>query len=337
MGFPRRVSLTITNVCNLRCAMCGQWSETGYMREPDRGREELTLADWKRLADEAADQGVSGVLIRGGEPFLFSGIMELLEYLRAKGLEVSLDTNGTLLEQFAAELARLDGIHMTVSVDGPEEIHDAVRGVKGSFRRIEKGLAALRASGAKISVAICFTISRYSYRGLGGMPEVARRLGVGTLVIVPYYYVPGAVGRKYEAELRALGCRAYSWRGFEHEDSGVDFEEFRRQLRRFRETLGSVQTYPYMDLREDEYRAWFADATTQVGPAECWMLDNLIDVQPDGEANFCVDFPDYTIGSVRESTIEELWNSERAERFREVRRKSPLAVCYRCGAKYMAK
>ncbi len=337
MGFPRRVSLTITNACNLRCAMCGQWSETGYLREPDRGREELTLEDWKRLVDEAASHGVSWVLIRGGEPFLFRGIMELLEYLRAKGLEVSLDTNGTLLERFAAELAQIDGIHMTVSVDGPEEIHDAVRGVKGAFGRIEKGLVALRASGSTIPVAICFTISRYSNRGLGDMPEVARRLGVGTLVIVPYCYVPEAVGRKYEEELRGLGCRAFSWRGFQHEDSGVDFEEFRRQLRRFRETLGSIETYPYMELSEDEYRAWFADATTQVGTPECRMIEELIDIQPNGEANFCVDFPDYTIGNVRDNTIEELWNGERAERFREVRRKGPLAVCYRCGAKYMAK
>jgi MoaA/NifB/PqqE/SkfB family radical SAM enzyme len=56
----------------------------------------------------------------------------------------------------------------------------------------------------------------------------------------------------------------------------------------------------------------------------------------DGPANFCVDFPDYSIGNVKAASIEELWNAGPAARFREYRRKRPLAVCHRCGAKYMS-
>ncbi|MGA3058459.1 MAG: radical SAM protein [Candidatus Limnocylindrales bacterium] len=341
MSFPQRVSLTITNACNLRCRMCGQWSETGYIRASGQRQPGLQLADWKRLVDEMADHGVSWVLVRGGEPFLFRGIMELLGYLRAKGLPTSVDTNGTFLRDYAADLVSLGDIHLTISVDGPEEIHDATRGVKGSFKMIEEGLAALRdaeeAGGRTIGRSICFTISPYSLQGLGDMPEVARRLEIPTISIDPYYYFPEAVGRRYEQELRDhLGCRAFSWVGFQHEDSGVDFEEFRRQLGKFRATLGSVKVFPYMDFSEDDYRTWFADATTPVGSPECWAIDDLIDIQPGGEANFCVDFPDYTLGNVRSSTIEELWNGERADRFREYRRQRPLAVCHRCGAKYMS-
>jgi radical SAM protein with 4Fe4S-binding SPASM domain len=69
---------------------------------------------------------------------------------------------------------------------------------------------------------------------------------------------------------------------------------------------------------------------------ECWNLDGLLDIQPDGEANFCLDFPDYSIGNVRSATIEALWNGERADRLREHRRRQPLAVCHRCGAKYIS-
>jgi MoaA/NifB/PqqE/SkfB family radical SAM enzyme len=65
-------------------------------------------------------------------------------------------------------------------------------------------------------------------------------------------------------------------------------------------------------------------------------VERLIDIQPNGDANFCVDFPDYCLGNVREATIEEIWNGDRAERFRDFRRENPLAVCYRCGAKYMS-
>jgi radical SAM protein with 4Fe4S-binding SPASM domain len=169
------------------------------------------------------------------------------------------------------------------------------------------------------------------------MPAIAKDLGVQTICIVPYYYVPQAVGWLYERELREnFECEAFSWRGFHHEESGVDFEVFLRELRTYRATLDGIEDYPYLRMSEEEYRTWFGDAVTPVGPTACASVEKLIDIQPGGEANFCVDFPDYSIGNVRESTIAELWNSPRAEKFREYRRKQPLAVCYRCGAKYMA-
>ncbi len=342
MAFPQSISLTITNHCNLRCRMCGQWSEEGYVRgDPGRLGREMGLGDWKRLVDELAAHGITGLLLRGGEPFMFPGIVELLEHIRGKGIFISVDTNGTLLDRYAEDIVRLGGMHLTVSVDGPEEVHDAVRGVRGTFQRLKQGLARIAeleaAGGNKISRSICFTISQYNYRSLGAMPDVARSLGLGSIAIVPYYYFPEQLGREYERELQVLGCSAFSWVGFHHEDSGVDFEEFRRQYRRYQATLGEVYDYPYLKLSEDEYRAWFADPRTPVGPHQnCTNIEKLIDVQPDGSANFCVDFADYAIGSVKDASIEELWNGEHAERFRRLRRGKPLAVCYRCGAKYMS-
>ncbi len=319
--------------------MCGQWSQNGYVRRDGPGAV-MSLDEWRRVIDEMASHKVTWVLIRGGEPFLYPRIMELIEYLRAKGLPVSIDTNATLLSKYAADLVRIGGIELTVSVDGPEEIHDEVRGVKGSFQQIERGLQKLRElereAGRTIPRSICFTISRFSYRGLGCMPDVARRLGIGAISIVPYYWLPESVGLQYEAELRELGAAAFSWRGFFHETSGIDPVEFQEQLRRFYETLGDVTLSPFLDISERECLIWFADATTPVGPTACWLMDDLLDIQPGGEANFCVDFPDYSIGNVRAATIEELWNSESAKRFREYRRKQPLAICHRCGAKYMS-
>jgi MoaA/NifB/PqqE/SkfB family radical SAM enzyme len=342
MDFPGYVSFTITNACNLRCRMCGQWSAEGYMRAgAARRKPAMRLADWKRLVDEAAAHGIDGILIRGGEPFLAPGIIELLDHIAGKGIFTSIDSNGTRLAEVADDLVRIGRSHVTVSVDGPEEIHDAVRGVPGCFATIAKGIAAVkdaeRRRGTTISKSITFTISPWSYRGLGAMPDVARSLGIDSLCIAPYYYVPEALGRAYEKELQEeLGCRAFSWRGFHHETSGVDFEIFREQLRVYRASLGALTDYPYLPLSEDEYRVWFDDPAAPVRSPECPNVERLIDVQPTGDANCCVDFPDYSFGNVAEATLEELWNGERARRFRERRREKPFSACHRCGAKYMA-
>jgi MoaA/NifB/PqqE/SkfB family radical SAM enzyme len=217
MDFPGYVSFTVTNACDLRCQMCGQWSEHGYMRDAATRppKPSLAISDWKRLVDEAAAGGIGMILIRGGEPFLLPGIVELIEHIRSKGIFTCIDSNGMHLGEVAEDLVRIGQIHVTVSVDGTEATHDAVRGVPGCFQKIASNIATVkeveRRLGKTISKSITFTISPWSYRDLGAMPDVARELGLDQLCIVPYYYLPEALGRAYEKELGdEFGCRAFS-------------------------------------------------------------------------------------------------------------------------------
>jgi len=322
--------------------MCGQWSEEGYIYNRSKNPDSpMKLSDWKRLVDEIAAHHSPFILLRGGEPFLMPGIIELLEYIHSKGIFISIDTNGTFVEKYARDLMRIGNMHITFSVDGPEEIHDFVRNVKGSFKKTKEAIILLneleKGGEKKISKSICFTISPYSYRGLGEMPDVARSMSIPSMNIVPYYYFPAAVGKKYEEELSEnFNCDAFSWKGFHHEVSGVDFELFREAYRKYLANLGEIYDFPYMKFTEDEYGLWFSNPLTPVGSPACNNVEQLIDVQPNGDANFCVDFPDYSIGNVKQASIEEIWNGSRASQFRDYRRKSPLAICYRCGSKYMS-
>jgi MoaA/NifB/PqqE/SkfB family radical SAM enzyme len=342
MDFPEIVSFTVTNTCNLRCRMCGQWSAEGYIKNNaiDR-RSHMSIQDWKRLVDEAANYKIRFILIRGGEPFLLPGIMELIDHIKSKGIFLSIDTNGTVIDRYAADLVRFEGMHITFSVDGPEQIHDTVRGVAGSFKKTKENIALFndleKAKAKKISKSICFTISPYSYKGLGAMPDVARDLGISLMSIVPYFYVPADIGTLYEKELADhFGSTAYSWKGFHHDESGVDYTVFKEEHKKYLRNLGEVRNDPYMPLTEEEYKIWFEDSITPIGSPACMNVERLIDIQPSGDANFCVDFPDFSFGNAKDSSLKEIWISPRAEQFRTYRRKKPLAVCIRCGAKHIA-
>jgi radical SAM protein with 4Fe4S-binding SPASM domain len=206
---------------------------------------------------------------------------------------------------------------------------------------VRAGLARLQeleaATGVSISKSLNFTILPWSVPGLGAMPDVARSLGVKIMAIVPYYYFPASIGERYSQELMThFGCPAFSWRGFHHETSGVDFALFRDQYRQYLENLGEVYNFPYMAFSEQDYQTWFEQPGAPVGNQHCTNVEKLIDIQPNGDANFCVDFPDYIFGNVRQETIQSIWNGERAQRFREYRRAQPLAICHRCGAKFMS-
>ncbi len=342
MNFPQSISLTITNRCNLRCQMCGQWSAEGYIHcHPERMKDEMGLGEWKRVIDELAEHQIHSLLIRGGEPFIFPGILDLVEYIHAKDIFISFDTNGTRIKEYAADLARIGGIHLTISLDGPEEIHDHVRGIQGTFARVREGLQTLakaeQQTGNRISKSFNFTLSPYSLNGYGAVPLAARDLGFEVGCMVPYYYFPDSVGKAYEAELQTVfGCPAFSWVGFHHETSGVDLEIFQREHHLYQQNMAGLYDFPYMPLTEEQYRDWFSDAVTPVTPPRCTNVEKLMDIQPNGDANFCVDFIDYSIGNVRQTSIAEIWNSERANHFRAYRRAKQLPVCLRCGAKFMS-
>ena len=342
MNFPQFISFTVTNACNLRCRMCGQWSEEGYIKNNTiKTGKSLSVADWKRLVDEISQHKIRFILVRGGETFLYPGLMELLEYINSKRIFLSIDTNGTVMAKYAEDLVRMGNMHITFSVDGPEEIHDSVRGIKGSFCKTKETIALLneieQRTGRVLSKSICFTISKYSYKGLGAMPEVARSMGITSINKVPYYHYSSDVGKIYDEELETnFNRKGFSWKGFHHDDSGIDFDVFIEELKRYKSNLNGIEDFPYMPMTDVEYKTWFTDSITPVGLPQCQNVENLIDIQPDGEANFCVDFPDYSIGNVRNKTIQEIWDSPEAVKFRNYRREKPLAICYRCGAKYIS-
>lgn len=136
MSFPKIISFTLLNACNLKCKMCGQWSETGYVKNKIvDANPQLDLEVWKQLIDEISQHKIRFILIRGGEPFLFPKIMDLIKYANYKNLFLSIDTNGTMIEKYAEELVQLGSMHITFSIDGPEHIHDEVRGIEGSYKK----------------------------------------------------------------------------------------------------------------------------------------------------------------------------------------------------------
>lgn len=48
MSFPQFISFTLTNACNLRCKMCGQWSETGYIKNRVKNPgSQMRISEWK--------------------------------------------------------------------------------------------------------------------------------------------------------------------------------------------------------------------------------------------------------------------------------------------------
>lgn len=137
----RYLLVHLTDRCTLRCRHCFIGAQTGT---------DLTLAETTRLADEfAALQGLR-FIVSGGEPMMHRHFWKLNDLLPAYPFRSILLTNGTLLDREAARALRFHEVQ--VSLDGPQDAHDLLRGT-GSFRRALAALRHLAEAGVPTSVA----------------------------------------------------------------------------------------------------------------------------------------------------------------------------------------
>jgi len=106
--------ISVTPHCNLRCAYC---MPGGGLRIP-AGRDVLTIKQMEKIAGIFASAGISKVRITGGEPLLRKGVAGLVKSLKkTDGIEqVTMTTNGVLLDRFIPELvdAGLDRINISL-------------------------------------------------------------------------------------------------------------------------------------------------------------------------------------------------------------------------------
>lgn len=125
---PIRVQLDLTYRCNLRCKMCYQ--DKFYKK----GKNELSSQEWIKTLEELPRFCL--VTLFGGEPLVRKDFKEIAE--KAMSLHpCNLVTNAVLLTQDISKfLINKRLLLLGVSLDGTGEIHDKVRGVAGTYKKV---------------------------------------------------------------------------------------------------------------------------------------------------------------------------------------------------------
>ena len=95
-----------------------------------------------RLLDELAPSDPI-ISLFGGEPFLYPDILPLIREVKARGLTCTVITNGGRLEPLARELVEAGIDSIAVSIDGPPDVHDRIRGRSDSFEKAAAGVRAV--------------------------------------------------------------------------------------------------------------------------------------------------------------------------------------------------
>jgi AdoMet-dependent heme synthase len=171
----------LTERCNLRCSHCYQSGNRtdelslSEIREVTADVSDM-LEAWSEMYDIAFSPSFN---ITGGEPFLRQDLFDVLDYLGGQGFELYLLTNGTLIDrEKAARLAMTCVKGVQVSIEGPEQIHDGIRG-EGSFASSLRGISLLLDAG--ITVTLNATLSEINADHFSEMVSLASSIGAQRL------------------------------------------------------------------------------------------------------------------------------------------------------------
>jgi MoaA/NifB/PqqE/SkfB family radical SAM enzyme len=182
------VELEFTRKCNLRCIYC--YSAAG---EAEAG--EMSVPEMKSVISQANDLGAKKIiLLGGGEPLVYEGLEEIVEYIADLGLQQVLFTNGTLMTKRTANFLKSCNVSVVIKNNSMKPgVQDELAGVKGAFERIRQGLENLMSAGYPdegTMLGVQTVICRQNICELPEMWAWARERG-----FVPYFEIMTSQGR----------------------------------------------------------------------------------------------------------------------------------------------
>lgn len=291
---PYMAEFDITYRCNCRCQMCQRWVD------PQPG--ELSVAEYRSLAETFQRMGVHQVSIAGGEPLVREDVCEIINGFATRQMSVNLCTNGLLLETLCDEVCRSGATCITVSIDGVEpETHDAIRGHKGAYVQAMKG------------------ISKIMRRPVGDRPVVRVRMTVNTdnqHEIERFY-------RKFnplvdDVLLQPVHlCQDAFYDSTKPESLNLDPEVLSMQ----------IEQTPW---HKDDYMSNLIRALSGSGTyprRNCYAGVLMARIDPWGNVYPCLE-QHVRIGSIRETDFETLWRSEQFDRQRRYLANGRKCVCW---------
>jgi len=184
--FPWRINLAVTYSCNAKCVMCNVWRI--YRENPQLFQQEMEFEHFDKLFSEISDH-LLWLHITGGEPFLRGDLVEIIKIVATKCRNlviIDTSTNGLMpklikssVEQIAQILQEHEIIFgIGVSIDGPPEIHNYMRGVEKAWDRAVDTLRILKElekSYSNLKIHVNYTITSHNAGYLAETYDILRR------------------------------------------------------------------------------------------------------------------------------------------------------------------
>ncbi len=283
-SYPKEVCIILTYRCNAKCNMCNVW------HHPTRAEEEITVEEIEKLPS-----GLRFINITGGEPFIRRDIEEIIRIIHPKTERIVISTNGFFTEKIVKICERYPDLGIRISTEGLQNANDAIRKIPGGFDRTLRTLLTLRRMGIK-DIGFGMTVQDTNCKDL-----------------LPLYELSDALG--YEFATATLHNSHY----FHKLDNRIDDKDM--VCNEFSKLISEL-------LKSKSVKKWFR-AYFNYGlmnyiyggkrflPCEMGIESCFVD--PSGDVLACngMDIK-VSMGNIKEHTFDDIWNSDQAEKVRNI-------------------
>lgn len=171
-------------LCNMNCDMCYVRLSREAMEKQGRLR---TVEEWLMLANEMKKAGTLFILLTGGEPFLYPEFKRLYTELIQMGMIVTINTNGTLIdEEWAEFLGKYRPRRVNITLYGPnDKVYADLCHYPGGFHKVMQGVERLKAQ--KVDVKLNGSLVKSNKESWKDLVKIAEDLEV-PIEIVTYIY-----------------------------------------------------------------------------------------------------------------------------------------------------
>lgn len=346
---PVIVGLKLTNRCNLRCKHCYEWNEEGYHRNMAHSVQnaEIPFEIVEKVMKETSEVK-SNLYLWGGEPLYYGHFKGLAELLEKDNRITAICTNGIALEQQMDSILKIGPLlELLIPLEGFEEENDAIRGT-GTYKIVVKAVDTLmelrRKNIFKGKVSLHIVINEKMLGKLYQFISYFEQKGVDSVFLCFPWYISddtsNAMNTYFETNFDFLGqnrlAAKYSWDAFKY---GLDASHAPALIEEMKEILSRewklrVRFQP--DLKFEEVPDFLDGKYVPAqGRSKCLSISTRMDVLPDGSVSSCKHFPEFTIGSLYDKSVEELWNCEKFKEVRKTIDKELMPVCSKCNNLYL--
>lgn len=172
---PKFVVWDCTRRCNLNCEHCGAKKE--------RYPEELTTQQVKDLVKKLSIYKVKYFVVTGGEPLLRQDLFEIFSFAKENGLKTGLATNGFFVNESNSKTIANIFDSIQISLDGPQEIHNKIRGNNEAFQKVINAINLLKKDNCK-QITISSVITPSNIKDLEKLGEIVKKLDINIWKIV---------------------------------------------------------------------------------------------------------------------------------------------------------
>jgi len=324
--WPETISLFLTYKCNLRCLMCGQWGQNGAFNEFDNAllKQRLSLDDIQAIIDDVKFFKPN-ITLFGGEPMLYPDWLQIVEAVKRAGLRCNIVTNGTLVQNYAKEIIKSGLDEIIFSLDGPEDIHDRIRRVPGTFQRSIEGFEILNDLKQKQKrknpiININSTLWEENYRFINDTIDIANRVQAKGLTFHHLLFLAKPTVRDFiQFFENRFQQSPTDWIGFAHDTlPKIDVDFLIGKINEIRKRKSSMDVSFFPNLDDDEVRQWYNqfEFKSHSYKNRCLSLWMTAYIFPDGSVRPYHSM-NFTPGNIHAAKFTRIWNNPTYKDYRK--------------------